>query len=133
LERPHPLLKRYKFGVYLTRNYKVVHGPYIPTRPCLSLPFRGVNMSFKKESLDDVEFPEHPLLIRALGNEQYVGLQLILKGWESIYVPDNPILHIIHESLSRTKDEKVKIEHMVMRSLYFTLISGYVKHGLGVR
>jgi len=125
LERPHPLMKKYRLGVYITRSFKVAHGPYIPDMCCYSLPFRGVNMSFKRESLDEIEFPEHPLLIRAPGNEQYVGLQLIMKGYESVYVPDNPILHIIHESLSRTKDERVKIECMVMRSLYSRLINSY--------
>jgi glycosyltransferase involved in cell wall biosynthesis len=127
LERPHPLLKRYRFGLYLTKNYSVAHGPHIPDKHCLSLPFRGVNMSFKKEVLDHVRFPEHPLLVRAPGNEQYVGLQLIIKGYESVYVPNNPILHIVHESLSRTKSKQIKIERIIMKSLYFTLINNYTK------
>ena len=48
--------------------------PYTPVKPCYSLLFRGVNTSLKREGLDDVEFPEHPLLKRVPGNEQYVGL-----------------------------------------------------------
>jgi len=127
LERPHPLLKKYRFGVYLTKSFNIAHGPYIPNKPCFSLPFRGVNMSFKKKALDEVEFPEHPLLIRAPGNEQYVGLQLIMRGYESIYDPSNPILHIVHESLSRTTDEKIKTEYRVMKSLYWKLINSYAK------
>jgi GT2 family glycosyltransferase len=127
LERPHPLLKKYKFGVYLTKSLKVAHGPYIPSRSCYSLPFRGVNMSFKKEALDEVEFPEHPLLRRAPGNEQYVGLQLIIKGYESIYHPNNPILHIVRESLSRTIDKEFKNEFEIMKSLYLKLINKYTK------
>lgn len=127
LERPHPLLKKYRLGVYLTQSYKVAHGAYIPSKTCYSLPFRGVNMSFKREVLDEVKFPEHPLLKRAPGNEQYVGLQLIMKGYESVYVPDNPILHIIRESLSRTKDEEIKMELRIMESLYFKLINKCAK------
>jgi GT2 family glycosyltransferase len=127
LERPHPLLKKYRFGVYLTKSLKVAHGPYIPDKPCYSLPFRGVNMSFKKEALNEVEFPEHPLLRRAPGNEQYVGLQLIMRGYESIYEPSNPILHIVHESLSRTTDEEIMTELRLMESLYLKLINEYAK------
>ena len=127
LERPHPLLSKYRLGVYLTKSLNVAHGPYIPSKPCFSLPFRGVNMSFKKEALDEVEFPENPILKRALGNEQYVGLQLIIKGYESIYLPDNPVLHEYHASLSRTNYREIKMELDIMRSLYFRLINEYEK------
>lgn len=127
LERPYPLLIKYKLGVYLTKNLKVAHGPYIPSKPCFSLPFRGVNMSFKKEALDEVAFPEHPSLKRALGNEQHVGLQLIMKGYQSIYLPDNPVLHEYHASLSRTNYKEIKMELDIMRSLYFRLINDYAK------
>jgi len=123
LERPHPLLKKYRFGVYITKSLKVAYGPYIPDKLCYSLPFRGVNMSFKRGALDNVEFPEHPLLKRAPGNEQYVGLQLILRGWESIYEPRNPVLHMIRESLSRTSEEGIKKELRIMESLYLKLIN----------
>jgi hypothetical protein len=126
LERPHPLLKRYKFGVYLTKTLKVVHGPFIPTRLCYSLAFRGVNMSFKKEALEEVKFPEHPLLKIAPGNEQYVGLQVILKGWESLYVPNNPVLHVMRQSLSRMGNKntgRFKKELEVMRIMYAKLLN----------
>ena len=117
-EKPHPLLRKYRFGVYITEDYNVTHGAYIPHRQCFSLPFRGVNMSFKSEYIHDIWFPEYPLLKRAPGNEQYFGLQLILKGYDTIYTPNNPVLHIIRESLSRTRDgAELKNEIEVMRSL----------------
>jgi len=124
LEPPHPLLKEYRLGVYLTRKLDIVHGPFIPNRTCYSLPFRGVNMSFKTSYVYDVWFPEHELLRKAPGNEQYFGLQLVLKGFDTIYVPNNPILHMVRgESLSRTKDyDKVKKELEVMKSLYRGLL-----------
>jgi len=118
LERPYPLLKKYKLGVYITWNYNIAHGPYIPSHTCYSLPFRGVNISFKSEYVYDVWFPEHPLLKRAPGNEQYFGLQLVLRGYDTMYTPNNPVLHIVWESLSRTRDRAgLKNEIEVMRSL----------------
>ena len=124
LEPPHPLLRRYRLGVYLTRNLNIAHGPFIPGRTCYSLPFRGVNMSFKSNYIYDVWFPEHNMLIRALGYEQYFGLQLVLKGLDTVYVPNNPVLHIARgESLSRTKiNYRVKLEVRIMRSLYRSLL-----------
>jgi glycosyltransferase involved in cell wall biosynthesis len=123
LEKPHPLLRKYRLGVYLTKDLKMVPGPYIPSRTCYSLPRKGVNMSFKGEALDKAEFPEHPLLRRSPKNEQYVGLQLVLKGWDCVYVPDNPISHIMHESLSRTSNKKeIRRESEVMRDMYAKLI-----------
>ena len=122
LKQPHPLLKKYRLGVYLSKDLDIVHGPYIPDRTCYSLPFRGVNMSFKGETLYDVNFPEHPLLKRARGNEQYVGLQLVLKGWDCIYVPNNPILHIMHQSLSRGNKKDFIKEFSIMRAMYAELI-----------
>ena len=125
LELPHPLLKRYRLGVYITRSFKIAVGPCIPNRTCFSLPFRGVNMSFKREALDDIVFPEHPLLRRYLGWEQYVGLQLVLRGWDCIYVSDNPILHIVRRNLSRvSKSDRREIlrEYEVMRALYKKLL-----------
>jgi len=123
MEDPHPLLKKYRFGVYLTKKLRIAHGPFIPSKACYSLPFRGVNMSFKRETLDALNFPEHPLLKRALGNEQYVGLQLILNGWESIYVPNNPVLHIMHQSLSRTSNNDISKEFKIMKAMYAKLIN----------
>lgn len=124
LEPPIEVLKEYRWGVYISKDLNIVHGPYLPNRACLSLPYRGVNMGFRGEVKDVIEFPEHPKLRRALGFEQYVGLQLVLKGWRSIYVPNNPILHIFRkESLSRGIDEKTKKEEIkVMKSAISELI-----------
>jgi glycosyltransferase involved in cell wall biosynthesis len=109
LEQPHPKLTKYKLGVYITKNYTVAHGPFIPNRSCLSLAFRGVNMAFKGEYIREIRLPEHPLLKRALLFEQFIGLKIISKGGISIYIPYNPIFHIMRESLSRTpsKNERV--------------------------
>lgn len=126
LEPPLDLLKEYRFGVYISKRLDVVHGPYLPDRACLSLPYRGVNMGFKGEVMDLVEFPEHPNMRRAPGNEQYVGLKLVLSGFKSMYIPSNPVLHIYREeSLSRAKrfEDEVAREVDLMKSLYAKLIS----------
>jgi len=126
LNKPHPLLRKYRMGVYLTKNLNVAHGPFIPGRECFSLPLRGVNMSFKASYVYDVWFPEHRLLRRAIGFEQYYGLQLVLKGLDTIYVPSNPVLHIAREeSLSRTRDKTAKAEYYVMKILFKELLSKY--------
>ncbi|MEM1725296.1 MAG: glycosyltransferase family 2 protein, partial [Thermoplasmata archaeon] len=114
-------------GVYITKRLEITHGPFIPFRTCYSLPFRGVNMSYKNEYIHDVWFPEHFYLKRGIGNECYFGLQLIMKGLDMIYVPNNPVLHIYRkESLSRTEKhkEQVLIEKTLMKSLYTKLIKG---------
>ncbi|MEZ0337854.1 MAG: glycosyltransferase family A protein, partial [Aquificaceae bacterium] len=125
---PQPLLRRYRLGVYVTKDYDIAHGPFIPNRTCYSLPFRGVNMSFKSEYIYDTWFPEHPELIRAPGNEQYFGLQLILKGLDTIYIHDNPVLHTYRfDSLSRTKANEIKRslrkEEQIMTMLIRKLIN----------
>jgi len=123
--RPHPLLRKYRLGVYITDRFEVAHGLCIPYRTCYSLPFRGANMSFKTEYIYDAWFPEHPKLVRAPGNEQYFGLQLILRGFDTIYVPDNPVLHIVRESLSRVRDRReLEAEIEVMRGLFAELLGG---------
>jgi glycosyltransferase involved in cell wall biosynthesis len=124
LEQPLPLLRKYRLGVYLAKNLNIAHGFYIPNKTCYSLPLRGANMSFKTNYIYDVWFPEHKLLKRSLGNEQYFALQLVLKGFDTIYVPSNPILHIARsESLSRTKyREEMKKELEIMKSLYRELL-----------
>jgi glycosyltransferase involved in cell wall biosynthesis len=126
LEPPHPLLKRYRLGVYLTKSLNVAHGPYIPHKTCYSLPFRGVNMSFKASFIHDVWFPEHKLLKRAVGFEQHFGIQLIIRGLDTIYVPNNPVLHIARgESLSRTKhcEEELEKEFEIMKEFYKVLLA----------
>jgi len=83
-------------------------------------------MSFKTGYIHDIWFPEHKLLKRAPGNEQYFALQLVLKGFDAIYVPSNPVLHIARrESLSRTRYRgELKREFEVMRQLYKDLLRG---------
>jgi len=122
-EKPLPILERYWCGVYIDRNYYVKHGPCIPSKECYSLPFRGVNMAFRREAIENAEFPEHPKLRRAPGNEQYVGIQLILRGWDCVYTPNNPILHMFREeSLSRGRDNSYNHEVDIMRHLYKGLL-----------
>jgi hypothetical protein len=126
LEPPHPLLKRYRLGVYLTKSLNVAHGPYIPHRTCYSLPFRGVNMSFKASFIYDVWFPEHKLLKRAVGFEQHFGIQLVIRGLDTIYIPNNPVLHIARdESLSRTRDRTANVENILMKALIKGLLRKY--------
>lgn len=123
LEQPLEVLKEYRFGVYISKELRVVHGPYLPSRACLSLPYRGVNMGFRGEVISIIEFPEHPGLKRAPGNEQYAGLKLVLSGFKAIYIPNNPISHLHRkESLSRTKDKSLKKETDLMKALYSKLL-----------
>jgi len=131
LEPPHPLLKKYRLGVYLTKRLNIAHGSCIPSRTCYSLPLRGVNMSFKTSYIYDIWFSEHRLLKRAPGNEQYFALQLVLKGFDIIYVPNNPVFHTARrESLSRTRyREELKREFEIMKSLYMELLQ---RHGVRV-
>ncbi|MEM1568449.1 MAG: glycosyltransferase [Thermofilaceae archaeon] len=124
LEKPISPLRKYWCGVYIDRKFAVKHGPCIPGRESYSLPFRGVNMAFRREAIEDAAFPEHPLLKRAPGNEQYVGLQLVLKGWDGIYTPKNPILHMYRkESLSRTKKEELLKEKRIIERMYGELLN----------
>jgi glycosyltransferase involved in cell wall biosynthesis len=131
LEQPHPLLKKYRLGVYLTKKLNIVHGFCIPNHICYSLAFRGVNMSFKTSYIYNVNFPEHRLLKRAIGFEQYFSLQLVLKESDLVYVPNNPVLHIARsESLSRTRHKyELKRELEIMKGLYRELL---LKHGIKV-
>lgn len=132
LEQPHPLLKKYQLGVYLTKKLDIAHGPYIPVKTCYSLAFRGVNMSFKHEFIYDVWFPEHPRLKRAPGNEQYFSLQIVLKGYDIIYTPSNPVLHIMRmESLSRASNavgkSELLYEYLIMKNLFKKIL---YSHGI---
>jgi glycosyltransferase involved in cell wall biosynthesis len=127
LEQPLPLLRKYRLGVYITKKLNIAHGYDIPNKTCYSLPLRGANMSFKTSYIYDIWFPEHRLLKRAPGNEQYFALQLILKEFDIIYIPNNPVLHIVRrESLSRTMHrEELKREFEIMKSLYRELLQRY--------
>jgi glycosyltransferase involved in cell wall biosynthesis len=131
LEQPHSLLKKYRLGVYLTKKLDIAHGFCIPNRICYSLAFRGVNMSFKTNYVYDVNFPEHRLLERAIGFEQYFSLQLVLKESDLVYIPNNPVLHIVRrESLSRTRHkDELKREFEIMKGLYRELL---LKHSIEV-
>ncbi|MEM0241071.1 MAG: glycosyltransferase [Candidatus Nezhaarchaeales archaeon] len=124
LNPPLEPLREYRFGVYIDKKLNVVYGPYLPGRACLSLPYRGVNMGFRSEVIDLIEFPEHPNMKRAPGNEQYVGLKLVLNGFKSVYTPSNPVLHIYRgESLSRTERRgEIATEITLMKSLYAKLL-----------
>lgn len=126
-EPPLPLLRKYRLGVYLSRKLNMGHGPFIPSRTCYSLLYKGVNMSFKANYVYDVWSPEHKLLKRGFGFEQHLGLQLVLKNLDIIFTPNNPVLHIARsESLSRTKHiEEIKKEYEVMKSLYKALLLKY--------
>ena len=127
VEQPLPLLRKYRLGVYITKKLNIAHGYGIPNKTCYSLSLRGANMSFKTGYIYDAWFPEHKLLKRAPGNEQYFALQLVLKGFDTIYVPSNPVLHIARrESLSRTRyREELRREFEIMRSLYRELLKRY--------
>ncbi|MDI9619977.1 MAG: glycosyltransferase family 2 protein [Candidatus Nezhaarchaeota archaeon] len=134
LEPPLSVLKKYRFGVYIDKRLNVVHGPFLPYKACFSLPYRGVNMSFRKEAINEADFPVHPSLKRGFGNEQYVGLQLVLKKWELVYTPSNPTLHIQRkESLSRiaTKVQRaeLKYETSIMRGLFNNLLLRGIAEG----
>ena len=125
LERPISILDKYWCGTYIDKRLYIRFGPCIPNKECYSLPFRGVNMAFRGDVVDEFEFPEHPLLKRGIGYEQYIGLQLVLKGWDCVYTPNNPILHMYRgESLSRTRSVKeIDYEYEIMRSLLRQLLS----------
>jgi hypothetical protein len=84
-------------------------------------------MSFKASYIYDAWFPEHQLLKRAPGNEQYFGLQIILNGLDTVYIPSNPVLHIAREeSLSRTRNnQELRLEIEIMKSLYKQLLAKF--------
>lgn len=56
LEQAHPLFKKYRRGIYLTKQLEIAHGHCIPYETCPSLPFRGVNMSFKQDYIHNAFF-----------------------------------------------------------------------------
>ena len=83
-------------------------------------------MSFKTNYIYDTNFPEHRLLKRAIGFEQLFSLQLVLKSFDLIYVPNNPVLHIARdESLSRTRDKTANVENILMKALVRDLLKKY--------
>lgn len=120
IDPPHPIVENYKFGSYISRNYKFVFGKGIPNRTCYSLPFRGVNMAFRRETIEDIWFLENPELKRGFRYEQHFGIQIKLKGYDSIYIPNNPVYHILRKSLSRPKKrgekEQLKKEEEIVKT-----------------
>ena len=112
-------LERYRHGVYIDRGYRVQIGSYIPFRNCFSLPYKGVNMSFRRDAIKDVSFLEHSELKRYPWNEQYLGIQIVRNGWSSFFVSNNPLYHIWRGNLSRVykkgASNKHKLEKATMR------------------
>lgn len=128
IEPPHFSLKKYKLGSYISKNYRFVFGRGIPNRTCFSLPFRGVNMAFRKEAIEEISFLSHPDLKRGFRCEQHFGLRMILNGYDSVYVPNNPVYHIIRESLSRPNKkeelEQLKREEEIVRQEIIKMLEG---------
>jgi cellulose synthase/poly-beta-1,6-N-acetylglucosamine synthase-like glycosyltransferase len=119
LQPPIALLKKYRFGVYLTRSLDYVQGPFLPHRYCCSLPYRGANMGFRRESIDGISFPEDVNLVAAPGNEQYLGLRLVLNGFDLVYVPFNYVWHVDRPSLSRgITESQLAREITIMKRAY---------------
>ena len=123
---PHENLQQCWHGVYIDRSFRVQIGSYIPFRDCLSLPYKGVNMSFRSKAIKEVSFLEHPLLKRYPWNEQYLGIQVVRKGWMSFFVFDNPVYHIWRGNLTRIYDKgasnKHRLEKIAMRQTIEILI-----------
>ncbi|AFZ70649.1 glycosyl transferase [Caldisphaera lagunensis DSM 15908] len=113
--KPHILFKDFKNGVFISKNYKIFHGSCIPKGKCISLPFRGVNMAFFREKINDIDFPEINNVKYYHMYEQYIGVKLVKKGLSYLYVPDNPVFHYYHKSLS--KNNKAKEEDKIMLNL----------------
>ncbi len=108
VRRPHPKLRDYRLGVYVDSRYLVAHGPCIPYMRCLSLPFRGANMAFRTDALEELRLPESRAWARGRGYEQYLGAALVLRGYRYAYVPDNPVLHLAHEGVSRGPRDRLE-------------------------
>jgi len=79
-------------------------------------------MSFKREAVEGVSFVEHPRLRRYLGLEPHFALSLLLRGYDTVYTPENPLFHIRHESLSRTAYKSVLSEIISEQSLMESLL-----------
>ena len=120
---PHQLFRKYKLGIYITQAFRVAAGFSIPHRSCLSLPVRGVNMSFKRAAIGDSIFPEHYLLKIAPNNEQYFAVQLVLQGWESMYNPQIQVHHITRTGLS--KSTRNNMERELVRLMLMKLLREY--------
>ena len=107
--KPYPGLELFKSGVFIDNKIRVKHGPCIPNRSCISLPFRGVNMAFKRDALEGIRLPEDINLGASKSYEQLLGIMLVSKGYLYAYIPNNPVFHLFHPSISRTKNENEEI------------------------
>jgi len=121
--QPHSLFKKYRLGIYITKKFKVAMGCAIPYKLCFSLPFLGVNMSYKKDAIKGIYFPEHPLLKIAPNNEQYFAAQVVMQGWESIFDPHIYVHHIVRNGLS--KSPRNDIEKELIRLMFIKLLQEY--------
>lgn len=125
-EPPHLFLERYKLGSYISKKFNFIIGRGIPNNQCYSLPFRGVNMAFRREAIDNINFFEHREYKKGFRYEQHFGVQLVLNGYDSIYTPINPVYHIMRPSLSRVlkRDEFLQLmkEEEIIRNEVRTLL-----------
>lgn len=112
IDPPHPVMIRYGFGSYISKKYNFVIGKDIPGSICYSLPFRGVNMAFRREAIENIWFFEHPELKRGFRNEHHFGLQMLLNGYDSLFIPSNPVYHIMRSSLSRVRGKEEYLQLM---------------------
>ncbi len=117
LSRPHPVFKKYRLGIFITRDFTIATGPYISRKVCYSLPCLGVNMSFKKEALKNASLPEHRFIKVAPYWEQYLGAKVVLEGWDSIYDPGIVVVHVEREGLSKSTNETERriMSHLLER------------------
>ena len=74
-------------------------------------------MAFRREAIEDIWFLEHPELKRGFRYEQHFGIQMKLKGYDSIYIPNNPVYHIVRKSLSRTNKREEREQLKKRRKL----------------
>ena len=125
-QRPIKILRKYRLGLYLSKDMRALSGPFLPSRQCYSLPFRGVNMSFRSSAIENIYFPDFQGIRIAPSNEVYLGLQLILRGQDLIYVPNNPVFHLVHPSLSRQVDtQNLLFEKELMKTEFRRLLASF--------
>ena len=80
-------------------------------------------MSYKKVAVEGSFFPENDSLKVGPNNEQYFAVQLVIKGWESIYDPSIQVLHLVRTGLSKsTRNER---ERETIRCMIGELLAEY--------
>jgi len=122
IDKPHPIFSDYRLGVFITRRFRVAKGPNIFGKICLSLPYFGTNMSFKREAIENVLLPEHPMIRIAPYWEQYLGVSVVLQGWEALYDPEITVYHVEREGVSAFTNE---VERRMMSLKLEELINQY--------